>query len=272
MKNLFYEGKRDKDTIPYVENEENNSYGLHFHRNIELLYVTSGKVQCVINDNEIIAEEDDIIFINSCYNHSFKNLGGHKKTCLIIPHKYISDFEKIFKNFVIPSHLNDKEFNKSIKQELELFTANYSTSFYVCKGYINIIIGKIISHYKLEPIYHNKKIDVVIKILDYIEKNYNKELSLEILANTFGYSQSHFSKLFKSCVQENLVNYVNYIRLNKFIETVKKEPDANYSSVAINSGFDSLSTFYRVFKKAYDKSPSEYFINIGEEPQNNFFG
>ncbi len=270
MKNILYEGNRDKDSIPYIENDENNSFHLHFHKNIELLYVNSGKVLAVVNGKEIIAEKDDIIFINSCYNHSFEDLGGHTKFCLIIPQKYITDFEKIFKNHVIPSHLKDKEFNKLIKAELELFTKNYSTSYYVCKGYINIIIGKILSHYKLEPIYHNKKIDVVIEILDYIEKNYNKPLSLEILAKTFGYSQSHFSKLFKSCVKDNLVNYINYIRLNKFIATVKKEPDTNYSSIAISCGFDSLSTFYRVFKKAYNKSPSEYFTNIGKEPINNF--
>lgn len=94
-------------------------------------------------------------------------------------------------------------------------------------------------------------------ILEYINQNYNDcGLSVETVADRYGFSVSHFSKLFNSYTGMAFPHYVNQLRLQKAREIFKEESQSTVQEIARQVGFNSSSYFSAAFRKYYGVSPS----------------
>ena len=62
---------------------------------------------------------------------------------------------------------------------------------------------------------------------------------------------------FKKYTGQTITNYINHLRVQEAINQLKVEDD-KIITVAYSVGFESLSTFYRVFKDVTGKSPTDY--------------
>ncbi len=94
-------------------------------------------------------------------------------------------------------------------------------------------------------------------LLEFIDGHYMEDLNLESIASTTGFSKYHFSRLFKQYTGFTFCDYLNYRRI-KIAEELLAKPDYSITEVALQSGFPSISTFNRVFRKQKDCTPSEY--------------
>ncbi len=94
-------------------------------------------------------------------------------------------------------------------------------------------------------------------VFDYMDKHYNEDLSLETIADVAGFSKFHFSRLFKECSGYNFYDYLCLLRI-KAAENLLMSKEHSITEVALLSGFSSLSTFNRMFKKKKGCTPSEY--------------
>ena len=261
MENIVYEYWRDKSTEMSVFIGESNESPRHFHRNLEILYVTSGEIDTTVGDEHFIAGEDEIIFVHSYYVHSFMPKTDYKKYVMIVAANYGNDVDKILKASTLESRLSDKEFNRKyikpiFKKMLE--EADIMPPL-VKKGYLNVIIGQLFEHYPSLPIKAGSNIEFVLDILHYIEEHYNDELNLDILSDVFGYNKYYFSRIFNRYVGESLTNYINVIRLQNFLRRVEEDSSLQISKLAMDCGFESMPTFYRTFTKIYGESPKNYF-------------
>ncbi len=93
------------------------------------------------------------------------------------------------------------------------------------------------------------------------EKPYlNKDLSLNELAFLVGTSDKKMSMLLNQHLNTNFYDYINKFRVEEFIAQLKLDEHKNYSieGIALNSGFKSKSSFYRIFKKEMKVSPLEF--------------
>lgn len=91
----------------------------------------------------------------------------------------------------------------------------------------------------------------------YLEKNYNRNLSLEEICDALGVSRNYFSFLFKKETGENIWSYLTTIRLNKAKELLRSTDDKTYS-IAYQVGYDNPSYFSKLFKKSTGMTPNEY--------------
>jgi AraC-like DNA-binding protein len=101
-----------------------------------------------------------------------------------------------------------------------------------------------------------------MNILDYIDQNYNKDLSLESIATEFGYSKYYLSRLFNDLINENLNNYVNIIRVQHASNMINESTDKTIAEIAYECGFSSQSYFSYVFKRKMKVTPREYVKEI----------
>ena len=69
-----------------------------------------------------------------------------------------------------------------------------------------------------------------------------------------------FYHLFNKCFRCNLNDYLNLVRCRHSINYVLEE-HLSVSDAAFASGFISMRTFYRTFKKYFKVTPKEYFQN-----------
>lgn len=88
----------------------------------------------------------------------------------------------------------------------------------------------------------------------------NPDLNLELLANYLGISEKHCSYVLNKGVNANFNNYINSYRIEAFKAKIKAGQNRVYTltSIAYECGFDSKSTFNRVFKLSCGITPSAY--------------
>jgi AraC-like DNA-binding protein len=90
-----------------------------------------------------------------------------------------------------------------------------------------------------------------------LEENYDKDISLEQLAKTFGYSVEHLSRMFVKYAKVNFKSYLQNIRLEYARKELLKE-EKKIGEIAVNVGFADSRAMAKAFKKQYGILPKEY--------------
>ena len=93
----------------------------------------------------------------------------------------------------------------------------------------------------------------------YVEPN----LNLQDLAQKAKVPQHHITQTLNSFAQQNFYDYINSYRVREFIQKLKNGDTDSFSllGIAFDCGFNSKSSFNRIFKKTTGFSPSEFKKN-----------
>lgn len=95
------------------------------------------------------------------------------------------------------------------------------------------------------------------RVLDFLNLNYMKPLSLGDIAEDVGISESHLCRLLKNETGETFVNILNKIRIQKAEKLIRTGQYKVYE-VAELVGFSNYAYFYQVFRKLTGATPTEY--------------
>ena len=118
---------------------------------------------------------------------------------------------------------------------------------------INTAIENVRGMQKTDGIVHSQK-DV---IKDYIDRDYKKDISAKDVAGILGYSDVYFSKVFKQLFDDNFINYLTKIRIDR-AKVLLKDISFNIKEVGKSVGYADSNYFTKVFKRSIGMSPSEY--------------
>lgn len=99
--------------------------------------------------------------------------------------------------------------------------------------------------------------ELVIKVKNLIDKNYCEPIDIEKLTKNLGVSRSHFSKIFKVIEKISMVDYITKTRINNSLKLLKNK-ELKIIDIAYSVGFQSLSNYYRCFKKQIHLTPKEF--------------
>ena len=96
------------------------------------------------------------------------------------------------------------------------------------------------------------------RVIDYIERNLDKELTLEELANVSCFSRFHFNRVFSSLMGETLFQFIQRLRLEKAAALLCSDRKRSILEIALICGYSSPAAFSKSFKRFYGKSPTEW--------------
>ena len=107
--------------------------------------------------------------------------------------------------------------------------------------------------------------ELVCDILVYLNKDINKEISIDELSSLFHYDKTYLMKRFKRELNITIFDYINSKRIYNSLSYYNYD---NYIiSIGFNNGFNSLEYYSEMFKKIIGVSPIIYkrFIdrNVG---------
>jgi len=114
--------------------------------------------------------------------------------------------------------------------------------------------------------------ELVCKILNYIDNNINKKITIEELSLRFYYNRYYIMKLFKKEIGISLFDYINNLRIYNSINLINNT-NKLLIRIAIENGFYSLEYFSEMFKKIIGVSPSIYkkfYYNRYTPSKNNY--
>lgn len=97
----------------------------------------------------------------------------------------------------------------------------------------------------------------VQKVINYIDFNYQEDLSLKKIAELFSISPSYLSALFKKETGTTLTEYINSKRIDVSVSLLNTT-DLSIQNVAGQVGFLDVNYYTRIFKKLKGLSPSAY--------------
>lgn len=95
------------------------------------------------------------------------------------------------------------------------------------------------------------------RALDYIHKNYRKEIDIQEVAEYAGISYSHLRKIFRDEAGENIVNYINSLRI-KESKRLLCMTEMTLKEISSTLGYNNDQSFVRFFKKYERVTPGEF--------------
>lgn len=106
----------------------------------------------------------------------------------------------------------------------------------------------------------NQHIDVnesFLSLIDFVNANYNKDLSLQGLSKQYNINYTYCSELFKKVTGYNFSHYLTNIRLKKACDLLIKS-EMSISDISYQVGYNDYHYFANVFKKNVGMTPAQY--------------
>ena len=105
---------------------------------------------------------------------------------------------------------------------------------------------------------------IVLQLLDYLDSNLYKKISIDELSYTFSYNKDYLMRLFKRELGLTIIDYLNKKRIYNCI-LYMKDNNNSMTYLSIKFGFYSLEYFSEIFKKYIGASPSIYYKYLRRE-------
>lgn len=247
------------------EGKDGNYYrDKHWHRSVEIFAVFEGEMDFFLNDERYPLRAGEFILVNSNEIHSINAPQENKTIVLQMP---LDTFEDYFtgEQFVRFTHrvsVQDKKMMELIAEMYETYQAKACGYEMKVRGLYFTMLYLMVTEYRElevseEMLKRNQKLNRLSVITAYIKENYTSDLTLEGLANEFGYSPYYLSRMFQKYAGINYKSYLQSIR----VENAYKElanTDHTISEIALNNGFPTRKAMAKVFVKKYGVLPSEY--------------
>lgn len=117
------------------------------------------------------------------------------------------------------------------------------------------IVDWVIDYFNSEK---NAKVNrEVEKGMEFIKKNYFEDLTLKIVSDSVGLSESHFSRIFIKHTGKSFTDFLTFIRIEKAKELMSST-DMKIYEIATKVGYSNTEHFSRMFKKITGSSPNNY--------------
>lgn len=245
----------------------NGRYPKHWHRSLELFYVS--KTGCTVwcNGKTQVLKDDDLMIINSGEPHECYDFGkGEKAGCsVIISYELLKEVFPDFDNWYFVVGKKNEAYHELTGKMMEMLRIYSDTEEWKAlklRSIIYEILYLLVNNYKVDKdsvmdVKTQKYEERYKKILEYIKKNYREAITLKDTAEYFGLSQEHFSRAFKNYVGQTFMSYVKDLRVDKAQELLLYT-DLNIIDIAANVGEPDAKAFIRDFKRAYLVTPHQY--------------
>lgn len=132
-----------------------------------------------------------------------------------------------------------------------LFKADTAADKYIC--YYQIV--KLLLSAGSEK--ENRLPSYIASAVKYIENHYMEKITVQDIAHRVNLSASHFFSVFKKQMGISPIAYLNNYRLSLAVERLLRT-DVTITEVADSVGISDAVYFNKMFKNAYQMSPSEY--------------
>ena len=232
----------------------------HMHPFTELCYIKKGTGNYLIEDQNFPIKEDDFIIINSNTSHTERSVGEIPLEYIILGVEGLNfSFGGEHEHLIFNCRRDHEEFAyfmDSLLEEMENKRPHYEL---VCQDLLNMLIVKLIrrTNFSFEFVPSVKSSRECIKLKQYMEANYNQNITLDTLAQVSHLNKYYMVHAFTRQFGCSPMNYLMEVRI-KASKELLASTDYSITEVAQSSGFSSQSYFAQCFLKHCHMTASAY--------------
>lgn len=253
----------------------------HWHKDLEFILITKGKMTYNVNGTFIDLSENSGIMVNSRQLHY--GFSAERRECeficiLLSPELlqgsewfYQNYVEKITENYACPYlYLDCNDWRKAVLLALHRIYHCVDTDFTEASFYFEVM-EDFISIMKI--VYENLHVEEQVmpkealelsslrNMITYIEEHLSEKITLESIASAGACCKSRSSLLFKKYLRDTPITYITKLRLRKSLAMLI-ESDASITEIAYEYGFCGPSYYCETFQKYYGMPPLKYRKNF----------
>lgn len=267
-------------TIMDFEFDTSEVQNTHFHQNLEIVYVLEGSVEVQIEPETYNLKKGDFLLINANKRHSWrateeKILLASFQINFTMLAEYMGTNQLLFwcnttvdknESYEQLKRVLDQMLNRSYDKEKEgaiYLNSIYYEAIYLLVAYFMIKADDVRMKENFTP--DNSRI---FEIQNYVQANYQKQLSLNDLAQKLYLSNAYLSKYIKKHFGLSFLEYVNNIRLFHAVDELVYS-EKKITRIALDNGFPTTAAFNKAFKEIYNMTPSAYRSIVHKEENLN---
>lgn len=238
----------------------------HLHDAIEIVYVTDGTVELGIGQELFSMEKGDfaIVFPNIIHHYQVFGKGMNKVIYLFIEPSIMSGFYDRLQKYSPKYPIIKKEFvHKDMVNSIKILANSGEYNSMIAQAHAQIILAYVFSDMEMIDKDAVGGHDIIYNVVEYVAKNFNRDICLEKMAYDLGVSQFVLSRLFAKTFHCNFKKYINGVRLNYAVAELENTKES-ITNICFDVGFESQRTFNRVFKERYKMTPREYRLKLNE--------
>ena len=246
---------------------------LHWHKELELVFVHSGQLELFINNQPFVLQAGDIALVNCNHLHR-----GEPTDCTY--DCIVCDLNMLVKNGnercssayinpIMSSELTVEPFLHSNESPLynraaRLFEVMRDCSQFYELGVMSALFSLFEAFYSCGGVSKSSQSDKSVsqshRIADmvmWIDRNYTERITLDILSEQSGLTPNYICRVFKEYTGQSPIEYVNGVRIKNVCHDIKRG-QKNITEAALDNGYDDISYFCKVFKRHMGMSAKEY--------------
>lgn len=245
----------------------------HWHSEVEIIRILRGELSVKLNEKIYDAKAGDVLFVNGETVH-----GAFPKDCeyeCIVFHvdflhtenyscKYFFD-GLINREYVVNEYnpRQNSDFHNAVACLFDAIKHRSSGYKFLVIGALYGLFGTIVDGHLYtsvsgnQSIHNSKNLPKLKKVLTFIRKNYDRQISLEDMAKAAGMSPKYFCYFFKEMTGKTPGEYLKGYRIEKAANKLMYT-DLSVTEIAYASGFNDLSYFIKTFKTQKGMSPTKF--------------
>lgn len=260
-------------------NRELDNYPVHWHTAMEIIMPYEYTYTVEIGNDTIVLNEGDILIIPPGELHTLTCPGAGSRLIMQVDYSLLCNLKGMdsllhtLHPYTVILKENNEELRDELAQVLRETLLEIESEYFGGAPYHEARIYSLLINFfvnlgrenanqeaRFNSFTTNKQHEYVQKFMNvcnYINEHCTEDVTVDELADIAGFSKFHFARLFKQFTNVSYYDYLTRKRIDH-AETLLIIPDISITEVAMQSGFNSLSTFNRVFKNLKNCTPSEY--------------
>lgn len=240
---------------------------IHFHPEAEVIYVIAGSLCVQLDGKKYELQRNDVILINAGLSHCIQSNDEVLYCRVLISYKILADSigdgNYIFYCNSVSDRVHSYVGVQEIMQRIVYSFAQKQRKTECLRiGLVYELMDLLVEYFRKDvdnslPQKTQMANEQIQTIMNYVNINFNRSISLRGLAEQMYSSTSTLSRIFKKHTGIYFADYVNQVRLNYAVRELV-ETDKPITKIAVDCGFSNPSVFSKAFAGMYQMSPSAY--------------
>ena len=225
-----------------------------------LMVIEEGQCKIKVADDIYYASVGDVVIIDCYKKHSYGNIDEWSNLWVHFegPQARLQ-YEALINKYghvIKPRDVNTVTY--TLQKMLNMFRENNNINDATMSKCLTNILTELFLSDSNRTLPTNSVLNIE-SVISYIRKNYNKQITIDNMAEYSNLSSYYFIRLFKQETGVTPYQFLIETRLN-IAKFALKTTNETIENIALSSGFNSVSVFCSTFKKRMSITPSQYRV------------